>query len=242
MAGNVPGCEVAALCNRGGKGEEEFSGIPFFHDAGELIRSGSVDAVLIATPHFSHPGIGIEALAAGLHVLVEKPLAVTKSACLEFLAAHRGQVFAAMFNQRTDPRYLVIRRMIREGEIGTVRRINWIITDWFRTDAYYNSGTWRATWRGEGGGLLVNQLPHNLDLLQWIFGMPSGVRASCRFGQHHPIEVEDEVSAFLDYPDGSSAVIVSSTGESPGTNRLEVPSPPARWRRSRFLTPEEIIT
>jgi predicted dehydrogenase len=127
-----------------------------------------------------------------------------------------------MFNQRTDPRYLAIRRMVREGEIGTVHRINWIITDWFRTDAYYNSGSWRATWKGEGGGLIVNQLPHNLDLLQWIFGMPSSVRASCLFGHHHAIEVEDEVNAILDYPDGASAVIVSSTGESPGTNRLEV--------------------
>jgi len=211
VAGNVPGCELAGLCNRSGSGAEEFPEISFFRDSGELIRSGSVDAVVIATPHFSHPSIGAEALAAGLHVLIEKPLAVSKSACEQLLAAHRGQVFAAMFNQRTDPRYLAIRRMVREGEIGTVRRINWIITDWFRTDAYYNSGSWRATWKGEGGGLIVNQLPHNLDLLQWIFGMPSSVRASCRFGHHHAIEVEDEASAFFDYPDGASAVIVSST-------------------------------
>lgn len=222
VAGNVPGCELAALCNRSGSGAKEFPSIPLFRDAGELICSGSVDAVLIATPHFSHPAIGAEALAAGLHVLMEKPLGVSKSACEQLLAAHRGQVFAAMFNQRTDPCYLAIRRMVREGEIGTVRRINWIITDWFRTDAYYNSGSWRATWKGEGGGLIVNQLPHNLDLLQWIFGMPSSVRASCLFGHHHAIEVEDEVSAFFDYHDGASAVIVSSTGESPGTNRLEV--------------------
>jgi predicted dehydrogenase len=131
-------------------------------------------------------------------------------------------VFAEMFNQRTDPRFLKLRALIRGGELGTLRRINWIITDWFRTEAYYRSGGWRATWRGEGGGALLNQCPHNLDLWQWLFGMPKSVHAFCGFGSFHDIEVEDQVTAYLEYEHGTSGVFVTTTGEAPGTNRLEV--------------------
>lgn len=239
--GLVPRCRLAAVCDTHEASLESFfgQGVAVFGDAGKLISSGEADAVLIATPHYSHTTIGIEALKAGLHVLVEKPISVHKADCERLIAAHRSrkQVFAAMFNQRTDPYYLKLRNLIRSGELGAVRRINWIITNWFRSEAYYASGGWRATWAGEGGGVLLNQCPHQLDLWQWLFGMPVRVRAHCRVGRYHRIEVEDDVTAYLEYADGTTGVFVTSTGEAPGTNRLEVTAERGRVviENDRFL-------
>lgn len=195
-----------------------------YYDHQSLLKAKICDAVLIATPHYDHTTIGIAALKAGLHVLVEKPISVHKADCERLIAAHtnKKQIFAAMFNQRTDPRYRKLKELIEKGELGKIDRITWIITDWFRTEAYYASGGWRATWAGEGGGVLLNQCPHNLDLWQWMFGMPQTVRGFCNIGRKHHIEVEDEVTAVLGYADGSLGTFVTSTGEAPGTNRLEV--------------------
>lgn len=222
--GLIPGAVLAAACDPDRRLAGEFPGVPWFDDVRALVRSGSVDAVVIATPHYAHTTVGIAALKAGLHVLVEKPISVHKADVLKLLGAHRDkrQVFAAMFNQRTDPRYRKLRDMVRRGELGAIRRINWIITDWFRPEAYYRHAGWRATWAGEGGGVLLNQCPHNLDLFQWIFGMPTKVRGFCQFGRYHDIEVEDDVTAYFEYPDGATGVFITSTGEAPGTNRLEV--------------------
>lgn len=198
--------------------------LPAFADSRELLRSGLVDAVLIATPHYAHTTIGIDALNQGLHVLVEKPISVHKADCERLIAAHRGrrQVFAAMFNQRTDPRYSKVKALIDGGHLGRLMRVNWIITNWFRSEAYYASGSWRATWSGEGGGVLLNQAPHQLDMLQWLCGMPTHVRAFCGIGKYHAIEVEDEVTAYLEYANGATGVFITSTGEAPGSNRLEL--------------------
>jgi predicted dehydrogenase len=225
LGGLVPRCELAAVCDRKQSvAAADFPGVPFFDNPASLIDSGTADAVLICTPHDSHADIGIAALKAGLHVLVEKPIAVEKAEALKLLAAHRrpGQVFAAMFNQRTDPVYRKLRQLVASGELGQIRRVNWTATHWFRTEAYYAQGGWRATWAGEGGGVLLNQCPHNLDLFQWIFGMPSTVRGFCQFGRYHEIEVEDDVTAYFGYPDGMTGVFIASTGEAPGTNRLEI--------------------
>ncbi len=224
LEGKAPGAALAAVCDTNKAKAALFPDVPFFEDFESLVASGKVDAVLIATPHYSHTTLGIQALKAGLHVLVEKPLSVHKADCERLIAAHqnRKQIFAAMFNQRTDPYYQKVRQLVQGGELGKVRRINWIITDWFRTETYYASGGWRATWAGEGGGVLLNQCPHNLDLYQWIFGMPSKVRGFCQLGRYHNIEVEDDVTAYFEYPDGATAVFITSTGEAPGTNRLEV--------------------
>lgn len=224
LAGKVPGCELAAVCDLDPEAMKPYKDLPGFTDSKELIRSGAVDAVLVATPHYSHTTIGIDALQQGLHVLVEKPLSVHKADCERLIAAHKSkkQVFAAMFNQRTDPSYQRVRELVRGGELGKIRRINWIITSWFRTECYYASGGWRATWGGEGGGVLLNQCPHNLDLYQWIFGLPSKVRGFCQLGRYHDIEVEDDVTAYFEYPDGATGVFITSTGEAPGTNRLEI--------------------
>jgi len=225
LAGRIPQVRLTAICDRKPSTSELADGVKLFPDSRALIRSGEVDAVLIATPHYSHTTIGIDALENGLHVLVEKPISVHKRDCEKLIAAHRGresQVFAVMFNQRTDPFYQKIRELIQTGELGEIRRINWIITNWFRSAAYYSAGSWRATWAGEGGGVLLNQSPHNLDLLQWLFGMPSSVRAFCRFGQYHNIEVEDDVTAWMLFKNGATGVFITTTGEAPGTNRLEI--------------------
>ena len=223
-AGKIAHCQLAAVCDRDERQLGRYLPARGFLSSSELINSGEVDATLIATPHYSHTTIGIEALGSGLHVLMEKPLSVHKADCERLLAAHRGtkQLFAAMFNQRTDPSYLKLREMIRKDELGTIRRINWIVTHWFRTAVYYASSGWRATWAGEGGGVLLNQSPHQLDLWQWLFGMPSKVRAFCQFGRYHDIEVEDDVTAYFEYDNGTTGVLITSTGEAPGTDRLEI--------------------
>ncbi len=220
----IPGLVLAAVCDENPDALARFDGIAKFSDAGKMLASGGIDSVLIATPHYSHTTLGIAALKAGLHVLVEKPISVHKADCERLIAAHtsKKQVFAAMFNQRTDSIYQKIRELVRGGELGRIHRVTWTITDWFRTEAYYASGGWRATWAGEGGGVLLNQCPHNLDLFQWIFGMPAAVRGFCKIGHHHKIEVEDDVTAYFDYKDGMSAVFITSTGEAPGANRLEI--------------------
>jgi predicted dehydrogenase len=222
--GKISRCRLTAVCDPDSEVLKRYPNAKPFLSSSRLITSGEVDAVLIATPHFSHTTIGIEALEAGLHLLVEKPLCVHKADCERLIAAHRSteQIFATMFNQRTDPYYLKLRELIRNGELGTIRRINWIFTNWFRTAAYYSSGGWRATWAGEGGGVLLNQSPHQLDLWQWLFGMPRKVRAFCKIGRYHDIEVEDDVTAYFEYEDNSTGVFITSTGEAPGTDRLEV--------------------
>ena len=224
LEGAIPRASLAAISDVHPEAAQRFPAVPFFATSAEMFRSGSVDAVLIATPHLAHVSEGIAALAAGLHVLVEKPLAVHLREGKRLLAAHRNKklIFAAMFNQRTIPNYAKLRAMIQAGEFGTVRRIQWTVTDWFRPAAYFKGSSWRATWAGEGGGALLNQCVHHLDLWQWIFGQPDRVRAFAGLGRYHDIEVEDDVTAYLEYNNGTTGVLITSTGETPGTNRLEV--------------------
>ncbi len=195
-----------------------------FDSAEALIDSGEVDAVLIATPHYSHSPIAQYAFSKGLHVLTEKPAGVYTKQVREMneAAAKTNLVFGIMYNQRTNCVYRKLREIVKSGELGEIRRVNWIITDWYRTQAYYNSGGWRATWAGEGGGVLLNQCPHNLDLWQWICGMPSKIKAFCHEGKWHDIEVEDDVTIYAEYPNDATGVFITTTGDCPGTNRLEI--------------------
>ena len=224
QGGEVQRCELTAVCDVDKSRLQRFTDIKTFADSRELIRSGLVDAVLIATPHYDHTPISIDAFQEGLHVLVEKPIAVHKADAERMIAAHKGAglVFSAMFQMRTDPLFRKLKRLIDNGELGEIARMCWIVTDWFRTEAYYASGGWRATWNGEGGGVLLNQCPHNLDMLQWLLGMPGKIRGFCGFGAKHDIEVEDRVTAYFEYPNGATGVFITSTGEAPGTNRLEI--------------------
>lgn len=224
IAGKVPGLKLTGICDQNPEKLQGYGDVPGFASAEELFDAGILDAVLIATPHYDHTTLGILALQKGLHVLVEKPISVHKADCEKLIAAHTDekQVFAAMFNQRTNPQYQKLRAMIQSGELGDLKRVQWTITDWFRSEFYYQSGGWRATWAGEGGGVLLNQCPHQLDLWQWLFGMPSKVRAFLTLGKYHDIEVEDDVTAYMEYDNGCTGVFITTTGEAPGTNRLEV--------------------
>lgn len=225
LAGEVPNMELAGVCDADESRLASWKSrsVPTFTSYASLLAS-DIQAVLIATPHFSHVPFGVSALKAGLHVLVEKPIAVQKADAEQLLAAHDkpSQIFAAMFNQRTDPLYIKIRQLLDAGELGKIQRVTWIITDWYRPQSYYDSSGWRATWAGEGGGVLINQCPHQLDIYQWLFGLPAKVRAFCHFGRYHDIEVEDSVTAYFEHADGASTVLITTTGEAPGTNRLEI--------------------
>lgn len=203
---------------------ENFPQAKCFASAEELIASGCVDAVVIAVPHYFHPPIAICAFEHGLHVLTEKPAGVQVSAVQKMIEAAKksGKTFGIMFNQRTNPLFAKARQLVQSGELGKPERLVWIITNWYRDQAYYDSGSWRASWNGEGGGVLLNQAPHNLDLWQWIFGMPKRVRGFCTVGKYHNIEVEDDATIYAEYENGAVATFITTTGEYPGTNRLEI--------------------
>ncbi|MDB4777491.1 Gfo/Idh/MocA family oxidoreductase [Verrucomicrobia bacterium] len=226
LKGEVAGAQLAAVCSTSPQKLEAYKDqAEIFSDGVEMIKSGSIDAVLIATPHYQHTSLGICAFEQGVHVMVEKPISAHKAdgeRLIEASNKHPDIVFGAMFQLRTEPRYLKIKKLIDDGGLGEIVRINWIITDWYRTEAYYASGGWRATWKGEGGGVLLNQCLHQLDALQWLVGMPSKVRSFAQLGRFHDIEVEDNVTAYLEYPNGATGVFISSTGEAPGSNRFEI--------------------
>ena len=199
--------------------------VQIFDNAKSFFASRAMDAVMIATPHYDHPILAVQAFESGYHVLVEKPAGVYTKAVRQMneVAAKSGKQFGIMFNQRTSSLYAKLRDLVLSGELGTIRRTNWIITNWYRPQSYYNSGGWRATWAGEGGGVLLNQDPHQLDLWQWTTGMmPKRVRAFCHFGKYRNIEVEDDVTAYVEYENGATGLFVTTTGEAPGTNRYEL--------------------
>lgn len=198
--------------------------IALFTDTLEMLDSGLIDAALIAVPHYDHPTYAIECFQRNIHVLIEKPAGVyTRQVRIMNEEAEKANVkFGIMFNQRTNPLFAKAREIVQSGALGAPKRLVWIITNWYRTQAYYDSGSWRASWTGEGGGVLLNQAPHNLDLWQWIFGMPKKIRAFCSFGKYHNIDVEDDVTIYGEYENGATAVFITTTGETPGTNRLEI--------------------
>ena len=228
LNGECPRVEITAFADTAPeklkRASERLPSAAAYDSAEGLINSGKADAVLIAVPHYDHPAIAVKAFEHGLHVLTEKPAGVYTRQVREMndAAKRSGVKFGIMFNQRTNPIYARAREIVKSGELGELKRLVWIVTNWYRTQAYYDSGTWRATWNGEGGGVLLNQAPHNLDLWQWIFGMPKRVRAFCTVGKYHDIGVEDDVTIYGEYENGATATFITTTGEAPGTNRLEI--------------------
>ncbi len=191
----------------------------------ELISNSDCDAVLICVPHYSHPELAISAFKHKKHVMCEKPAGVYTLQVREMMAEadlHPELTFGMMFNQRTNPVYKKMKEIIASGELGAIKRTSWIITDWYRPQYYYDSGDWRATWSGEGGGVLLNQCPHQLDLWQWICGMPKKIDVKMHFGKWHDIEVEDDVSCYCEYENGATGTFITTTGDYPGTNRFEI--------------------
>ncbi len=226
----VEEAQLAAVASRNEKHIAILRALPggealrVFDTPKEMYESGCIDAVLIASPHRAHVAQAKEAFAHGMHVLLEKPTGVFTREVREMNAAAKasGKAFGAMFNQRTNPVYRKIKEIVSSGELGEIRRVSVIITDWFRAQSYYDSGAWRATWKQDGGGVLLNQAPHNLDLWQWICGMPKSVHAFCGFGRWHDVEIEDDVTAYVEYANGATGTFITCTGEVPGTNRFEI--------------------
>ncbi|MBQ7256316.1 MAG: Gfo/Idh/MocA family oxidoreductase [Abditibacteriota bacterium] len=222
MQNKISNANLVAICDLIKPQEKIYKDLMFFYDYKELIDSGEVDAVIISTPHYFHTIIGRYALEKGIHTLVEKPISVHKADCEKLIKAHtdKNVIFSAMFNQRTRTPYKKIKELI--PTLGNIQRLTCVSTDWYRTQAYYNSGSWRSTWEGEGGGVLLNQAQHQLDIIWWLLGMPGTVYANISLGKFHEIEVEDEVNAVFTYPNGAIGNFIASTGEFPGTNELEI--------------------
>ena len=227
LDGKVPRGELVAVGSTSPHKLEEYKekGVQIFGSGEEMIASGAIDALLIATPHYQHTSLGVAALEAGLHIMVEKPISAHKADAERLIAAAAArpdQVFGALFQLRVEPRYQKIRELVQGGELGNLVRVLWIMTDWFRSEAYFQSGGWRATWKGEGGGVLLNQCLHQLDAMQWITGMPSKVRSHVGIGRWHDIEVEDDVTCYMEFANGASGAFITSSGETPGSNRFEI--------------------
>ena len=218
----VKNAQLVALCDIEPITDEKYKNLKYFDNYKDLIDSGCVDAVIVATPHYSHTYIGEYALSKGIHTIVEKPISVSKADCERLISAHKDKkvIFTAMFNQRTREPYQKLKELV--GSLGKLQRLTCICTDWYRTQAYYNSSSWRASWVGEGGGTLLNQCPHQLDMIIWLCGMPKTVYANLTFGKFHNIDVEDEVNAIFTYENGAIGSFIASTGEYPGTNLLEI--------------------
>lgn len=228
LNGDIAGMTLSAVCDIDSdkllRFAEAYPDILIYDDYLKMLENDNIDAVIIAVPHRLHADIAERALEKGMHVLVEKPvdISVSKAIALNAAARKYGSVFGIMFNQRTNPLFIKARELVKSGQLGELRSTVWIITNWFRTQSYYDSGDWRATWAGEGGGVLLNQAPHNLDLWQWICGMPESVTAFCDVAKYHNIEVEDNAKLIVKYKNGAQGIFISSTGEYPGTNRLEI--------------------
>lgn len=228
-AGKVPNMEIGAFCDTDPSKRElaakDYPGVPFYEDYLTMLESGDVDAVVTCVPHYLHPEMGIEALKRDIHALVEKPAGVYTKQVMElndYAASKPELTFGIMFNQRNNPLYQRLKEIVENGEIGNILRTNWIITTWWRPQGYYNSSEWRATWGGEGGGVLVNQAPHQLDLWQWICGVPKSVYAKVSYGFRRDIAVEDEVTAVVDYGEGATGVFITATHDIAGTDRFEI--------------------
>ena len=227
--GKIPGATLTAVCDidekRRAWAKENLPEVAVFEDYKELLDSKLVDAVIIAVPHYLHPEMEIESLKRNINTMVENPAGVYASQIREMNAEeekHPDVKFAMMFNQRTNPLYQKVKEILDAGTIGELRRVTWIITSWWRTQKYYDSSAWRATWAGEGGGVLVNQAPHQLDLLQWLCGMPSLMEAHLKYGSHRDITVEDDVTAYFEYPNGATGTFITCTHDALGTDRLEI--------------------
>ncbi|MDR2569565.1 MAG: Gfo/Idh/MocA family oxidoreductase [Oscillospiraceae bacterium] len=222
--GNCPEIEVTAVADIKPERLEQISDVACFDSTAAMLESKLIDAALIATPHYDHPALTTLCMKHGIHVMTEKPAGVYTKQVREMntIAEKSGVVFGMMFNQRTDHIYRKMKEIVAGGGLGRIRRISWIVTDWYRPQIYYNSGAWRATWSGEGGGVLLNQCPHNLDLLQWICGMPIKVDAKLHFGKWHDIEVEDDVTAYFEFANGATGTFITTTGDTPGSNRFEI--------------------
>ncbi len=224
MAGKIPDAEIVCACEQRPVNDPKYASLKIYPDVDQMLAAGGFDAVIVSTPSFTHFPLAKKCLEAGFHTLVEKPIALCTFDAIELcdFAKKCGKTCAIMLNQRTTPLYARIKELVEKGEIGEINRVSWTMSNWYRPDIYFASSPWRGTWKGEAGGALINQSIHNIDIWAWVFGMPKSLRAWCKFGKYHNIEVEDEVVCRMELANGSNATFITSTGEYPGANRLEI--------------------
>lgn len=199
--------------------------VQIFPDADTLYAHGDLfDAVMIVTPHKLHPEMVKQGLLAGKHMFCDKPAGVSMKQCEEMarLAREKDLKFAMMFHQRMYGKYLRIKELLEQNEIGVIRRVMMENSRYYRTQYYHKSGSWRSSWTGEGGGALINQGQHILDIWQWLVGMPQSVQAVIPFGKYNDFDVDDEATILMEYPDKRTAVFILTTGEGSWTERLEI--------------------
>jgi len=215
----VAGCDINV---EAGQQQTTEIGCAFYEDYRQMLAEVKPDVAVIVTPHPLHPSMTIDCLRAGCHVLVEKPMAIDVASADEMIeeAKKSGRILAINFQQRFRPVIEKARAIIAAGEIGPlVRTLS--VEPWFRTAFYYRTAVWRAKWTSEGGGVLLNQAPHTLDLLCHLAGMPRKVWGWTRT-LYHAIEVEDTAQAMLEYPNGAPGYLTVSTTEVGVEQRVQI--------------------
>lgn len=229
--GAVQGADITALSSRNAahmaeiKEKYNLKNAVLFTDYEDMLRCGRIDMVMICTPHFQHPKMAISAIERNIHTLIEKPVGVFPEEldALEHCIRNHAHVQSGvLYCRRTNPIYASIKQLLEEGALGTIKRITWIITDMYRPQIYFDSVSWRGTYSAEGGGMLMNQVSHHIDLLVWLCGLPEDMQAHCYTAQERNIEVENEVSITMEYSGKAIGQFIASTRECPGSNRLEI--------------------
>lgn len=239
-AGLVPELKLSGVCCRNGAGQallrEEFPGVRIYENVEQMQRhEEEFDAVLIVTPHATHVELGFAMAKLGKHFLMDKPAGVYASRVQELVefCRERGVSFGMMFNNRMLPAFRIAQDYIRSGKLGRLHRAVWVCNSWYRSPVYHRSAPWRSSWQGEGGGLLINQNQHYLDIWQWLFGMPEKLYAAMEFGRYNDFAVDDAVDIQFVHSGGFHGTMVSATGEAPGVNRLEI------WGEKGCLTVQD---
>ena len=229
FAGMVPGMVLKGVCCRNGAGQrllnEEFPGVAVYPDAGAMAAAeAEYDAVMIVTPHTSHIPLGLQFAALGKHLLLDKPAGVSAGDVQQLVdvCREKGLAFGMIFNNRQLPAFRAAKAVLDSGALGELHRAVWVCNSWYRSPAYHRSASWRSSWAGECGGLMLNQNPHYLDMWQWFFGLPDRVYADMQFGRYNDFLVDDAVDIQFSYDNGFHGTFVSATGEAPGVNRLEI--------------------
>ena len=228
--GKIQNAVIAALSSRNIAHMQEIRNkyaldAALFSDYDTMLESGCIDMVMICTPHFHHPGMAVRAIEAGIHTMIEKPVGVWPAeleALMNCVNSHPQVQSGVLYCRRANPVFARIKQLLTENTIGSLKRVTWIITDMYRPQCYFDAVDWRGTYSGEGGGMLMNQVSHHIDLLTWLCGLPEATQAHCYTARERNIEVENEVSITMDYPGGAIGQFIASTREYPGTSRLEL--------------------
>ena len=229
--GRIKEGEVAAVASRNTQRVEKIleklnlQEVRVYGSLKEMLEKESLSGVIITTPHKLHVSMMKEALQMGVSVLTDKPLSSTRKEAEEmavFAKDYPDLVKGVLFNKRANPIHKEIKKIIESGELGILRRALYEVTDYYRSHRYYEESGWRGTYEEEGGGVLMNQAVHQMDLLTWFTDLPKEVMAFLKEGSHRPMTTENDAYLHLFYEGGGVGHFITSTHESPGVHRLEL--------------------